>query len=221
MSQRIVDVLEAVEIQEQHRDLLPVARRQGDRLADAVVQEHAIGQAGQEIVLGRMGHLQRHRARRAHVAEDDDRAGHLPFAVVDRGDGVFDRNLKSVAPDEDAVRRQVTSSDPAAIAISIGSGIASRLVASRICRISAIGRPTASCSGQPVMFSATRLRKVMFPAMSVQMTASPMQLSVTSARSFSIEQRLFHGLALDGIAQARAGARVSRIEPPTMRPLMR
>ena len=37
--------------------------------------------------------------------------------------------------------------------------------------------------------------------MSVQTTASPMQLSVTWARSFSREQRLFHGLALDRVAQ--------------------
>ena len=40
-------------------------------------------------------------------------------------------------------------------------------------------------SDQPVIFSATRLRKVMLPEVSVQATASPMQLSVTWARSFS------------------------------------
>ena len=110
MSQGIVDVFEAIQIQKQHRDFFRVTRRQGDRLADPVVQEHSIGQAGQKVVLGRMGHLQRHRPGRAHVAENDDRSGSLPFTVVDGGDGVFDRNFKSVAPDEDTVRRQVHGS---------------------------------------------------------------------------------------------------------------
>jgi hypothetical protein len=51
--------------------------------------------------------------------------------------------------------------------------------------MSAMGRPTASCNDQPVILSATRLRNVIFPEMSVQATASPMELSVTCARSFS------------------------------------
>ena len=64
MSQGIVDVLEAIQIQKQHGDFFRVTRRQGDRLADPVVQQHAIGQTGQKVVLGRMGHLQRHRPGR-------------------------------------------------------------------------------------------------------------------------------------------------------------
>ena len=66
-----------------------------------------MGKPGQKVVLGRMGHLQRHRPGHAHVAENDDRSGSLPFAVVNGGDEVFDRNFKSVTPDEDRVRRQV------------------------------------------------------------------------------------------------------------------
>ena len=85
MSQGIVDVLEAVQIQKQHRDSFLVTRRQGDRLADPVVQQHAIGQTGQKVVLGRMGHLQRHRPGRAHVAENDDGSGRL--ALRGRGWG--------------------------------------------------------------------------------------------------------------------------------------
>ena len=71
------------------------------------------------------------------------------------------------------------------MAIAIGLGVVWPVVASRIRRTSAMGRPAASCRGQPVIFSATTLRKVMFPLMSVQTTASPMELSVTWARSFS------------------------------------
>ena len=43
MSQRIVDVFEAVQIQKQHRDRLLVTVRRGDRLANPVVQQQAIG----------------------------------------------------------------------------------------------------------------------------------------------------------------------------------
>ena len=111
MPQRIVDVFEAIQIQKQHRDVFHVTRRQGDRLADPVVQQHPIGQPGQKVVLGRMGDLQRHRPGDAHVAKNDDRSGGLPFAVVNGGDGVFDRNFKSVTPDEDGVRRQVHGLD--------------------------------------------------------------------------------------------------------------
>ena len=99
MAERIVDVLEAIQIEEQHRDLLAVARRQGDRLADAVVQQHAVGQAGQEVVLGRMGHLQRHRPGRADIAKHDHRADDLPCAIVDWRHRILDRNFGAVAPD--------------------------------------------------------------------------------------------------------------------------
>jgi hypothetical protein len=47
MPQGIIDMLEAVQIQEQHRQLRPVARRQGDRELDPLLQEGTIGQAGQ------------------------------------------------------------------------------------------------------------------------------------------------------------------------------
>ena len=64
-----------------------------------------------------------------------------------------------------------------------------------------MGRSAASCRGQPVIFSATRIEEGDFPELSVQTTASPMQLSVTWARSFSANRASSIGLALDGIAQ--------------------
>src|ERR1039457_5654974 len=42
----------------------------------------------------------RHRADSAHIAENDDRPGTLTFTVTEGGDGVLDRNLKPVTPDE-------------------------------------------------------------------------------------------------------------------------
>ncbi len=61
VSERIVDVLEAVDVEEEDRDLGAVALRERDRLADAIVEQQPVRQAGEDIVLGRMGDLQRHR----------------------------------------------------------------------------------------------------------------------------------------------------------------
>ena len=74
---------------------------------------------------------------------------------------------------------RVSSAPPSGLRIGV------RLVASRIWNTSAIACLLASLNDQPVMLLAARFRKVILPARSVQATASPMQLSVTSARSFS------------------------------------
>ena len=96
-------------------------------LVDPVVQQHSIGQARQKIMLGGVGHLQRHRPADAPVAEDDDCSGRAPGPIVDGGDGILDRNFKSVAPDQNAVRRQVHGSVmPNGHRHRIGGGLASR-----------------------------------------------------------------------------------------------
>ena len=76
-------------------------------MVNSVVQQYSIWQTRQKVVMGRMGHLQRHRLGRAHVVENDDRSASLSFTVVDGGDGVFDRSFKSVTPDKDTVGWQV------------------------------------------------------------------------------------------------------------------
>ena len=55
-------------------------------------------------MLGQIGHPERHRPRRAHVAKHHDGAGHLSSAVVDGRGGILDGDFTSVAPDQDAVR---------------------------------------------------------------------------------------------------------------------
>ena len=104
--QAVVDVLEAIEIEEQHGETMAVAAGQCDRLGQPVVQQHAVRQIGQEVVLRQMDGLQRQRARHAHVVEHDDGADHLPAAIVNGRGGVFDGRLDAVAPDQQAVRRQ-------------------------------------------------------------------------------------------------------------------
>ena len=52
VSERVVDGLEAVEVDEHHRGLLPVAVAQGERLAEPVLQHPAVGKPGQRVVAG-------------------------------------------------------------------------------------------------------------------------------------------------------------------------
>ena len=58
MPQRVVDVFEAIEIEEQHGQPVAVAPGQRDRLGEPVVQQHAVGQVGQKVVLSQMRQLE-------------------------------------------------------------------------------------------------------------------------------------------------------------------
>ena len=49
VAERVVDVLEAVEVDEQQRERLPAAARSDDALLEAVVEQHAVGQIGERI----------------------------------------------------------------------------------------------------------------------------------------------------------------------------
>ena len=51
VAQRIVDELEAVEVDEQHRHLLVEALRLRQRLGEAIHQHRAVGQAGERVVV--------------------------------------------------------------------------------------------------------------------------------------------------------------------------
>ena len=50
MAQRVVDVLEAVEVEQQDRDQATLAARARQLLAEPVAQQGAVGQAGEQIV---------------------------------------------------------------------------------------------------------------------------------------------------------------------------
>src|SRR5229473_612279 len=60
MSQRIVDVFETIQIQKDHGNRVVLAVSQGNGLRDSVVEQHAIGEIGDKIVLSGVGHLERH-----------------------------------------------------------------------------------------------------------------------------------------------------------------
>ncbi len=57
MAERIVDVLEIVEIDEQYCQLVLVAVCLRDGLLDTVLQQHAIGQVGQCVVMRHVTNL--------------------------------------------------------------------------------------------------------------------------------------------------------------------
>jgi len=70
MPERIVDALEAVQIEEQQRHLFVVTRSQRYREIEAVQQQVAIGQAGQLVVIREApGLLHRFRQERIFLLE--------------------------------------------------------------------------------------------------------------------------------------------------------
>jgi len=52
MPERVVDVLEVVHVEEQHRNGHAIAPLAGQRVLDAVAQQRAVGQAGERVVEG-------------------------------------------------------------------------------------------------------------------------------------------------------------------------
>ena len=57
MAERVIDELEAVEVEHQHREFMRLAVRLGNRLGDAVIEQQAVRQAGECIVRGQVPQL--------------------------------------------------------------------------------------------------------------------------------------------------------------------
>ena len=77
--------------------------RQSDRLAQTIAHQHAIRQAGEEIVLGRMAHLASHRSNFADVTEHDHGSRGFAFTIMNRGNTVFYGDFDAVAANQEAV----------------------------------------------------------------------------------------------------------------------
>ena len=96
VAERVVDVLEAVEVDEQHADAAAAALRLRDRLRQPLVQQQAVRQAGQRVA-------------RRHVLEallGLDPRRHVLHEREDRRDlavGVEQRRVVPLAPDRVAV----------------------------------------------------------------------------------------------------------------------
>ena len=57
VAERVVDRLEAVEVDQHQREALAVAALARERVLDAVAQQHAVGEAGERVVMRHVGDL--------------------------------------------------------------------------------------------------------------------------------------------------------------------
>ena len=104
VAQRVVDVLEVIQIEEKQRELFLAPLRQADRLSQPVAEQDPVGQFGEAVVLGQVRHSERLRPRRAHIVKDHDGARDLAAPVVDGCGRILDGGFDAVAPDQQAVR---------------------------------------------------------------------------------------------------------------------
>ena len=78
MAERVVDVLEAIEIHEQHGQLLAPLLCPPDFAIDPLQEREPVGQAGQAVDIGQAGHPGLGRLAFGDVARQDDEPGLLP-----------------------------------------------------------------------------------------------------------------------------------------------
>ena len=83
VAERVVDVLEAIEVEEQHGRLQTAALRQRDGLGEVLLQEHAVGQPGERVVVGEPPDLFLRRARCRDVVERHDGGDGLAVTSLD------------------------------------------------------------------------------------------------------------------------------------------
>jgi hypothetical protein len=83
MPQRIVDILEVVQVQEDHAKVPAAAQAVFTSLRDAILQQDPIGQIGQGIVVGQVGHALGHGASLSHVLEHHHRPHQLALPAED------------------------------------------------------------------------------------------------------------------------------------------
>src|ERR1700679_4385918 len=96
MTQGVVDMLKAIHIQIEYRQLALVTMGEGERLSEPIIQQRSIGEVGQAIVVSQVGHGEGHRARRADIVKHYDGAGNLSIPIMDRGSRIFNRRLAAV-----------------------------------------------------------------------------------------------------------------------------
>ena len=80
----VVDLLEAIQINVEHRHGKTLAPRQHHRLVDAVSQQHAVGQVGQGVMVGQVFQLRLQRLFLGDVAGDFGGADDLSLVVAYR-----------------------------------------------------------------------------------------------------------------------------------------
>ncbi len=90
VSQAVVDDLEVVEVEEEHRDATGAARRAIHRLADPVHEERAVREAGEGVVDGLVGEALTDRLAFGDVLDLADHVDGLAARISDGGDAQRD-----------------------------------------------------------------------------------------------------------------------------------
>lgn len=87
MSQAVIDVLEAVQVQEQHGTLSAVLLLVVEGRQQAAFEQCAIGQAGKRIVVSLVVELGLGVFEAGDIGEDGDEMGDLLITIAHRADG--------------------------------------------------------------------------------------------------------------------------------------
>ena len=85
MAERVVHILEVIEIDDHHGDLRRIAAGEGQGLRQAVVEQGAIGQPGQRIVQSQAAQLFFRFLALGYVPDHREGAGNPAVALADRG----------------------------------------------------------------------------------------------------------------------------------------
>ena len=88
MSEHVVDGLEPIEIDRQHRERLRALARPAERIFDALPQQHSVAHSGQGIVERHVANALILAMELGDIGEDDDVALHLPALIAHRSDGL-------------------------------------------------------------------------------------------------------------------------------------
>ena len=107
VAEGIVDQLEVVQIEKQHAQMATAPLGHGNRLADPVVEQHPVGQVGEKVMLGQIGHFQGRGLGIGNVVKDDDRTTELTIGIVNGRRGVFNRALPAIATNQDGAGGQL------------------------------------------------------------------------------------------------------------------
>ncbi len=105
VAQRVVDVLEQIQIDEQHRDTGAAMGGVGDRLRQRLVELEAVGQGGQRVVMRQIGHARAERALLGDVAQDHDRSHQAVVVPVQGRDGALHQHPSAVPPSQFQITR--------------------------------------------------------------------------------------------------------------------
>ena len=99
----IVDDLELVEVEKQHRVPVVEVLRRLQRVFEAVLEVGTVGETGQRVARGLLDQLLLHAARIGNVLEHQHAADHFPLGIEHWRRGTLDRAARAVARNQNVI----------------------------------------------------------------------------------------------------------------------